>query len=137
MSNKLVRRAIETELATWAAGEGIPVAWENTQFEPEVGQTFLRAFLLPAPTESETLEGEHRAYIGVYQISIYVPINEGAGVAETILDGLDLLFPNNERFTVGPSFQVQVISPVRAGPAIQSGDWYLVPASFEYRADVV
>lgn len=137
MSNKLVRRAIETELAAWASGEGIPVAWENTQFEPEVGQTFLRAFLLPAPTESQTLEGEHRAYLGFYQVSIYVPINEGAGAAEAIVDELDSLFPNNERFPVGLTFEVQVISPVRAGPAIQSGDWYLVPASFEYRADVV
>jgi hypothetical protein len=40
---------------------------------PIAGETYLRAFSLPADTASNTLSGDHRLYTGVFQVNIVAP----------------------------------------------------------------
>ena len=137
MSNKKCRQAIEARLYGWATARSpaLRIAFANASFTPTgPAELFLRAFLLPADTGSQTLDGAHRRYSGVYQVSIHAPISTGPGAAEGVLDELATLFPNNLRVTV-TGLTVQVTSPVSAGPAGQDGDRYIVPAYFTYRAD--
>lgn len=136
MSNKLCRRAIETQLAAWASARVpvIQVAWENVQFTPPTG-AYLRAFLMPATTTGPDIAGKARTYRGVYQVSVVAPINGGAGVAEGIADELAALFPLNGRFTV-PGLTLQVISPVTVAQGAQDASNFVMPVSFGYRADV-
>lgn len=136
MSQALCRRAIESRLGTWAAARSpaLRVAWENVAFTPAGGETYLRAFLLPATTTSDTLAGDHRAFRGVYQVTVCAPINIGPASVEAIRDELDALFPMNLRITSG-ALTLQVVSPASAGPAIQEDAYFALPVSFRYRAD--
>lgn len=138
MSTHAIRTALDSRLATWAAARSpvLRIAFENSDFEPASGETYLRAFILPADTASQTLDGLHRGYRGVYQVSIVTPPHVGPGAAHGIAAELDALFPMNGRYTSG-SVTVQITSPVSAGPALQEPDSFTVPASFTYRADTI
>lgn len=138
MSQKLCRQAYEARLATWAAARSpaLAVSYENTQANPATGATHLRASLLPAETASEDLAGAHRAYRGVFQVSLYVPINTGPGAAAGIADELAALFVLNARLTAG-AITVQQISPASIAPALQVENYYVIPVSFQYRADTI
>lgn len=135
MSQKTIRKLYEQRLATWAAAKPISVAWQNAPFTPPAG-AYLRAFLLPADTDSQDLAGDHRAYTGVFQVSIVAPAGQGSAAAETLAEELAALFPNNLPLSNG-EFGVQIVSPCSAGPAIQDGNRYTVPVWFRYRADTI
>jgi hypothetical protein len=105
-------------------------------FTPANGETYLRAFLLPAITGSNDLAGQHRVYRGVYQINVVAPIGLGPGAVEGIADELAALFPLNLRMTVA-GFAAQVIAPVTAAQGGQDESTFVLPVSFQYRADTV
>jgi len=136
MSHKKARAAYEGRLKAWAAAHSpvLSVAYENAPFTPVAGETYLRANLLPAATDSATLDGAHRAYIGVFQVLVVAPLNTGPGAAETIADELAAHFVNNARLTVS-GLAVQQFSPAAVALAIQTDAAYIVPVSWRYRAD--
>ncbi|QQP96547.1 DUF4128 domain-containing protein [Lysobacter enzymogenes] len=138
MSTKAVRSILEARLASWAAARSpaLRVAYENTPFTPAAGETYLRAFLLPADTLSADLAGAHRGYRGVFQVSIVRPINGGPGPSLDIAAELNQQFPVNGRYTSG-AVTVQVLTPASAAPALADESSYTVPVSFQYRADVI
>lgn len=134
MSQKLIRAALESRLATWAAARSaaLPIVWENAKAAP--GLPHLRVHLLPAPTTSDTLDGAHRAYRGVFQVSVVGPIDAGPGTTEAIADEIAALYPMNLRLPNG-AITVQVTSPASPAPALQRAADYTVPVSLRYRAD--
>lgn len=138
MSQKTIRAILEGRLSTWAAARSpaLPVAWENVPYAPTQGATYLRAYVLPADTIDETLAGGHRAYRGVFQVSIVCPIGTGPGVAAGIADELNTQFPVNGRYTSG-AITVQVITPASAAPALQDESTFIVPVSIGYRCDTI
>lgn len=138
MSQKACKAAIESRLATWAAARSpaLRIAWENVTFTPANGETYLRAFLLPADTASQDLAGTHRAFRGVYQVNVSVPLAVGAGAALGIVAELDALFPVNLRIT-SAGVTTQITGPASAGPADQDASHYTVPVSITYRADTI
>lgn len=138
MSTEAVRSILETRLSSWAAARvpALRVAYENVPFTPAAGETYLRAYLLPAQTESLDLQGAHRGYRGVFQVTVVRPNGAGRGPALGIAAELNTLFPMNGRYTSG-AVTVQIVSPASAGPGLQQENSYVVPVSFEYRADVI
>lgn len=136
MSDETVRAAFETRLAAWAAAQTppVPVAYENVEFDPPKGR-YVRCYLIPAPAECQTLNGEHRRRMGVFQVSLCMPINTGPRAATKLVASLDAAFP------VGPmahdGLNVFVLSPMSVAPAIQEPDRYVVPVSCTYRADTI
>jgi hypothetical protein len=138
VSHDTVRAVLESRLDTWAAARSpaLQVTWKNVPADPVNGATYLRAFLLQAPTRSEDLAGAHRAYLGVFQVSIVLPINGGTGAGLDIADELEALFPVNGRYTSG-SVTVQIVSPASPGPGIDEPDAYVIPVSIPYRADTI
>lgn len=138
MSQQKIRAALEGRLKTWAAARvpALRVAFENSLFTPVSGETYLRAYVLPADTTSEDLKGDHRAFRGVFQVSITAPINVGPGAAAGIADELGALFPVNGRYTV-TGVTTQIITPASAAGALQVEDRYTVPISIGYRADTI
>jgi hypothetical protein len=145
MSQKLVRAALETRLKNWAETRQtpLPVAWENMAFvppkydpnDPESG-CYLIPALLPAETTSEDLAGQHRRYLGLFQIGIIVPGGRGSGMAERIVADLDALFPCSLRIEY-QSIEVLVLTPLSAAAGFPDESNYFVPTSFQYRADVI
>lgn len=138
MSQKKVRAIYEGRLATWAAAQSpaLRVQYENVPFVPIDGETYIRAFQFPAETGSETLDGAHRAYTGVFQASIVAPINVGSGAANTLADSLAAYFVHDARLT-SAGFTVQQVSPASVAAALQGPGTYILPVSWRYRADTV
>lgn len=134
MSHSKIRLLYQARLDAWATGQGLRVAYQNVQFDPEDGETYLRAFLLPAGTDSNTLAGDQKIYTGVFQVSIVTPSGDGPTRAEGLADDIADLFPLYLRLSDG-DFEVIVLTPVEPGPGIADDSTYTVAASFQYRAD--
>jgi hypothetical protein len=132
MSQAVIRRAFETRLKTWAdaLSPAMPIAWENVAFTPPAGR-YARAFLLPAPTESDTLERTDRLYRGVFQVSLVMPIDKGAGAAETLVASLDAAFAHT--FTQG-TLRIWLLRPFSPARGLSEGDRWVMPLSAQYRA---
>lgn len=133
MSNKLIRSLLQSRLNTWATAKPIPVAWDNVKFTTPTG-SYIRASLLPADTQSIDLEGAHRGYMGLFQLSVHVPLGTGPGQAETLAEELSVLFPMALRLESG-AFWVQITSPCSQYPGLTGETHYMVPVRFKYRAD--
>lgn len=138
MSQKKCRAAFEGRLATWAAARSpaLRISYQNVPFTPAAGETYLKAFLLPADTTSDDLAGDHTAYRGVFQVSVVGPINKGSGAVEGIAEEMEALFYTNLQLSVS-SLLVQQITPARVAPALQDESTYTVPVSFSYRSDSI
>jgi hypothetical protein len=134
MSHSKIRLLYQARLSAWETDQGLRVAYQNVQFDPEDGETYLRAFLLPAGTDSNTLAGDHKAYTGVFQVSIVTPSGDGPTRAEALADDIADLFPLYLRLSDG-DLEVMVLTPVEPSPGIVEGSNYMVAASFQYRAD--
>lgn len=135
MSLALIRRLLEARTEEFASDNDLSVIFENTGQEAPTTR-HLRSFILPATTTSDDLAGAHRAYTGIYQVSIYEPKRLGPGDVETIVGQLEALFPVNLRLT-SSTFAVQIITPMSVTPPVPDPVNYIVPVSCLYRADVV
>lgn len=136
MSHKIIRSLLEGRLKTWAAARSpvLRIAYQNVAFTPTASEIYLRAFLLPAGTNSNDLAGAHRLYTGVFQVTIVTPVGGGTGAAEGLADELAALFPLNDQLTK-TGFSVLVMTPVEPGPEQQEDTALALPVSFTYRAD--
>lgn len=136
MSHNTIAAAFESRLLAWAKARSKPlkVEVENETYTPASGETYLRAFTLPAVTASNTLGGDHHLYVGVFQVNIVAPSGKYRTEASGIVDELAALFPVNLRIPRA-GLVVLVLTPVGPGPGITDGTTYTVPASFQYRAD--
>lgn len=133
MSQARIRAAFETRLAAWAQAQGLPVVWQNAAASlPHAAH--LRAFLLPAQTLCLDLQGKHRGWRGVFQVSVFCPPGTGARQAEGIAQALDELFPAALCMEQS-GLIVQITAPVSSSAAIQETDWYCLPVSCRYAAD--
>lgn len=134
MSHALVRSLLESRLSTWAAGQSLTVAWQNVHSDAK--PTYLRAFLLPAETQSDDLKGDHRAYRGIFQINIVAKPGEGPGATEAIGALIEAHFPNNLVMTSGTT-RVLLVTPMSYGPPQSDTDTYTQPMFAQYRCDVI
>lgn len=136
MSHDIISAAFESRLLTWAKARAKPikVVAENETYTPATGETYLRAFTLPAVTASNTLSGDHRVYAGVFQVNIVTASGKYRTEASGIVDELAVLFPLNLRIPRA-GLVALVMTPVAPGPGIPDGNTFTVPASFQYRSD--
>lgn len=136
MSKRQIRTAFESRLNAWANSQStaIPIAWENISFTP--AKPYLRAFLVPASTDSIDLEGKHRMYTGIFQVNIVGEPGKGPPQVDKIAEDLDKEFPLNMRMAVTDGV-VLVYSPMNQGPAMQESDSYTLPVWWRYRMDTI
>lgn len=131
MSHARARQAIEIKLMAWAAARPIRVANFEQEFEAQAGETYLRAYLLPAGTTCRYLGGEAYEYTGVYQVSIVCPAGQPLATAEALVDELSSLFRVDSALSRN-GFEGLVTEPIDQGPTISESATYTVPASFTY-----
>ena len=135
MSQKIVRAGLEKKLKAWADGQSLTVAWENLAFTaPDAA--YVRAFLLPEATQSQTLDKLHRRYAGILQVDLVMPINAGSAPAETLLASLLTAFTPATSFTEG-GVRIYITDPASAAPALPEANRYTVPVSIPYAAHVI
>jgi hypothetical protein len=135
MSDALIALAFESTLKAWADAQTppIPVAWENVAFVPPAnGARYVRANLLPLPADSTCVDGTGRTRNGIFQVTLCMPVEKGAGGARTLVDSLDAAF-GGVSITAG-GLQVWLTKPFGAAPPLQKPERFEVPVSATYEA---
>lgn len=134
MSHPSILNIFQTALSGYATAKPIRVAYENVQLTPTANETYLVAHILPSSTKTDTLSGDHKRFMGVFQITIVSPSGKATSNYQTLVNELQTLFPVYKIFEI-TGFSVQVTSPLHTPEGkVQNGAW-VVPCSFEYRAD--
>lgn len=138
MTQALLRKAFETRVKTWAEtrSPSLPVAYQNAAFIVPVDWRYARCFVLPGRTVSLDLEGKHREYVGVYQITLSTPLNMGSKESLDLAESLDTAFPVGLPM-VQDGFRVWIVSPMSPASALDDPNALVIPVSANYRAERV
>lgn len=138
MSHARIRRLFERRLTDYCTLKGFDISVENATLTPTAKKVFIKSHLLPADTFTDTLGGDHKAFIGLYQMGIAIPLQKGVGASDAIIQELQDLFPVYSLVEdVGSldNFKVQVMSPITLLMGRSEESVYYIPVRFEYRAD--
>lgn len=109
------------------------VAWENINYEPVPGTTFIRPTNLQGFTEQLTLgdNGQDQTD-GIYQIDIFTDANTGKAAGLRLVDIIADQFKRGTDLTYNSTtVRVQNVS---RGTALNSDGWYQVPVLINYYA---
>ena len=136
MMQSQIRAALESHLALFADDQGLLVAWQGVEFEPEVGEEYLRVFVMPAESDSNDLAGAHRVYRGVLQVDVVMQSGRGMGGIEQRAKQIIAHFPKDMRLNTADGF-VQLTSVMSIGPVISDGGDSFLPLTSYYRMDTV
>ena len=113
------------------AGFGLPIAYENVNYDASNGEPFLACFILRAPTvQAELGYRGCDERTGIFQIDINYPEGSGPTVHAEMADDINLLFRSGATFT-GNDFRVNIRN-VSAGVMRIGNGWATLPLSIEY-----
>lgn len=131
MSLKIIRKAFETRLATYASANSIPVAYENVSFTPVDGAYF-EAFMIPAQTGSQYLAQNDKSFSGIAQINIYTPLNSGTDALHNYAQSISALYNiyiNQDSLTIYtlPAYEL---------PADRNETHFVIGLRIPYRCEV-
>lgn len=132
MSPPDITGALEAHLSVWADTQGIPVAWDNIQFDPPIDGIYLTSHDMPASSYSIDLAGTAVISPGVYQVNVVVPAGSGKSEARRIASLVAELFPENAEIT-GEGGDVWITAPPTVFAGITDTVSYTVPVSIKYR----
>ena len=131
VANENLQSALNKHLSI--ATPTIGICYENVEYNPVVGESYLRAWLLPGETTSLTLgPGNILEYLGVYQIDILCPKDQGWAPAKVKAGKLLTHF----RPGISMTYQNLTVKSWKAycDSGSIDGDFYKVSVSVEYRA---
>jgi len=127
-----ISAALDTKLNTYAVANSISVAWENIDYQPVIGALFIRPTLLPSDTIAigigNTSAEDH---IGIYQVDIIAPIDQGKGEAFTQADLLATHFARGELTYNSAKLQIKSVS---RGSGSRDASWLIVPVFINYQS---
>jgi hypothetical protein len=133
MSIERVRTAIE--IALHAMTPALETAWENRNYTPTAGTPYQRAFLMPATPDNATKGDQHYRERGVFQVSLYYPVNEGAAKAMARAQLIRATFYRGSSFTNG-TVTTRIDATPEIGRGMVENDRWVLPVSIRYFADV-
>jgi len=134
MSIALVRTALETKLN--AISPALASAWENVPYTPVTGTPYQACFLMTATPDNNTLGCAHYKEQGLFQISLFYPLQIGAQVAEVRADLIRTIFKRGTSMASG-GLTVHVPSTPTVGQGRVDGDRWHVPIKIFFYADVM
>ena len=131
MSHRKISAALSSRLNTLT--DAPPIAFENVPFTPADGTTWLRESYLPANSATVGMEpGGSTDFVGVYQISIYTPLDDSKFGAHQLIDDITAHFERGTVLTFDG--QAVVVEQVNVSQGLASGGWWLMPVSVNWRA---
>ena len=131
MSHRKISAALSSRLNTLT--DAPPIAFENVPFTPVDGTTWLRESYLPANSATVGLEpGGSTDFTGVYQISIYTPLDDYKLESHQLIDSITSHFERGTVLTFDG--QAVVVEQVNVSQGLASGGWWLMPVSVNWRA---
>lgn len=105
---KNTKIALDKRLSELAGG--LPIAWENINFVPTLGVTYLRQTLISAPSDKLNMEHNQRNS-GIYQIDVFSQEHKGPAEVLDIMDDISDLFAAQRTLTAGgTSVHISAIS---------------------------
>ena len=122
MSWAAAQFALDTKLKALPSLGASMIQFANVAIPPQTG-IYYAAHFMPSSVQPELHGNDHET--GIYQVSVFIPINSGSGAAMVAAQA------------VADWFKRQIISgvscgvPVLAGP-IQDVAWYHVPVSIPF-----
>lgn len=140
MSYAIIRQLLEVRLN--ALGGNMPTAWENVPYKPIIGTAWQKVNLLPAETDNPTMgpaEGTGTALrreSGIFQVTLYYPVNEGAVNVASKAEALRTHFKRGTVLTQG-AVRLTIDTTPSIGPGLPADGFFVVPVSIPYRADVL
>lgn len=126
-----IRQALEGHLTRL---DGIPsVAWENVQFNPTEGSSWLKATVRPTSRIQHTIGEDCLVeHIGLFQVDVMTPMNAGPAAGETLAQGIvDLYSPGQQLIAGGVTLICRHAEP---GPYRCIESWCHIPVTVEYVA---
>jgi len=125
-----VGAALDQQLNAMA---GLPsVAWDNLEYVPAIGASYLRPTLIPGDTLPETLgSGGEDLNIGIYQIDIFTEAGEGKNAGIVLADLIADQFKHGTQITYnGVTVEIKSVS-VKVSINNKDG-WYQMPVEITY-----
>lgn len=135
MTPTIIRRAFRTRLLTLA--DCPPIAWQNRAFVAPSSGCWLKEAHLPA-TSALTSFGSIGVdgwieKTGIYQVTVFAPVNSDTATAEGIAGALESLFKPGTTVTDSTSGQSARCESVVIAPPVQEPNWFGIPVSIRYR----
>lgn len=147
MSNARIRALLNEKLISGLDnGDELayPVALNGAQSDA-ITDTHILAHLIPSPVINGTLGGDHKGFIGIYQMTIKGsnnyqvgdPVDDRNEIIDEVLEKLQEVFPINTRIGDESEFVVQVLTSISVSEATceRNDSWWQAHAYFTYRAD--
>lgn len=130
--NSKIEKALVDHLKTIALSPE-PQIVENVEdsYKPTIGEAYLEARYLPAPTNTLAVGEGRDQYNGILQVTVVAPRNEGVEPAMAIADEVIRHFKKHTIID-GDGVRVKINrQPSQASPA-GDGAWLRVPVSIVY-----
>lgn len=121
-----IRAALETTLSNVT---GIPsIAWENVNFTPTTGTSFVKATFIPTRREPAVRgTNPQMLYQGVFQVDCYVSDGNGPAAGDDLADSIIEAFEATTDVSHGGT--IVSIRYAERGLARQDGSYYMIPVS--------
>jgi len=132
MSLKQIKSALEARLK--AMPNALATEWENVSFDPPA-EPYQRADLLPAAPEQPTLGDGFYRETGVFQVTLFYPLDGGGGVVYAMAEAVRDWFPRGASFSSG-GVTVHIADVGRIGPKFRDNDRFVLPVSLRYFAHI-
>ena len=132
MSVAVIRKLLENALV--AALPTFPLAFESVPYTPVVGTAYGAAYLMPIEPENPEIGP---AYIqrGIFQVSLFYPLNVGTGAATAQAEVIRAAFPFGRTLNQG-SVSVLIPKTPEVGSARPEADFLMIPVRVRFEARV-
>lgn len=95
MNEKSIRQVLLTQLSIWAISQNIDFATSNITYTPIVGKSYINIHFIDNEPMSMSLASNQEMFLGIMQIDINVPFNEGEGAIFDIYESFKNIFKSN------------------------------------------
>jgi len=127
-----VWRALSARLDGLTFSPALPIAWPNSAFAPPGDRKWLRVNEIPASTTPFALSGGTSEHVGLIQVDVFRPLNEGHVPAKEIAGAIRAHFSVALRlFSAGVKV---VITRSELGPVLTQDTEIMLPVTIWWRA---
>jgi len=134
MSVVSTRTALETQLAT-VTFTGGATAYENVPYTPVAGTPYQACYCLFASPDNPTMGDGFNRILGIFQVSLFYPLNTGPGAAATQAELIKTAFARGSSFTSG-TVTVHIDRTPEISTGRVDGDRFHVPVRIPFYADI-
>lgn len=134
MSIVTARVALETKLAT-VTFTGGATAYENVPYTPVAGTPYQAAYFMPSVDNPTMGDGFYRI-MGIFQVSLFYPLNKGSGTAATQAELIKTAFKRGTSLTSG-AVTVKIDKTPDISQGRVEGDRWHIPIRISFYADII